>query len=245
VSDDSRELKSLCIKLLNRSIINRTIPKQECMVELGRLPLVDCTETICDVSISGSYKVQKLDQQDILSRYKRSNSFQNDTSLYEFFMIQNKQTKDNCSIIPHFIGGSGQPCYPVTENYARSVLLIHKPWCPGNMSGIDGDVIAKFTSFLISTKCPACVKISFERVKARYITKMSHYEAVSGKMVDDGDEIDDNNLDDFTKDILSSVGSLTAKANGCVKTDEGYVFDRGIDHKWDEVVEEVRNQING
>jgi len=160
-------------------------------------------------------------------------------------MIQNKQTKDNCSIIPHFIGGSGQPCYPVTENYARSVLLIHKPWCPGNMSGIDGDVIAKFTSFLISTKCPACVKISFERVKARYITKMSHYEAVSGKMVDDGDEIDDNNLDDFTKDILSSVGSLAAKANGCVKTDAGYVFDRGIDHKWDEVVEEVRNQING
>ena len=54
-------------------------------------------------------------------------------------------------------------------------------------------------------------------------------------------EIDDNNLDDFTKDILSSVGSLAAKANGCVKTDAGYVFDRGIDHKWDEVVEEVRN----
>eukprot|EP00978_Attheya_sp_CCMP212_P006514 scaffold15011_cov59-Attheya_sp.AAC.4 len=73
---------------------------------------------------------------------------------------------------------------------------------------------------------------------------MSHYEAVLGKMVDDGDVIEDDNLDDVTQDILSSVGSLTAKADDCVETDKGYIFDKGLKHAWDKEIEKVPDSDN-
>ena len=90
VTGDTRELETLCRKLLNRSIVNRTIPKQECMVMLGRLSLVESTETIEAVSLSGSFKVQATEQSDVLSQYKRSNSFKNNVSLYQYFMKKKK-----------------------------------------------------------------------------------------------------------------------------------------------------------
>ena len=203
------------------------------MVMLGRLPLIESTDTIESVSISGSFKVQDNEQRDILSLYKKSNSFHDNMSLYEFFMKKKGQTKEQCTIIPHFIGGSGQPCYPVNENYARSILLIHKPWCPKNMNGIDKNVIAKFIEFLDSSLCPSSVKISYERVKARHETKMTHFECVSGDILDDEDIVEDDNLDCTTKDILASIGSLTAKAQDYVETDSGYTFDRGTSFAWD------------
>ena len=44
--------------LLNRSIVvSRLTPKQECMVELDKLPLVLSTESIESISLSGSYKL--------------------------------------------------------------------------------------------------------------------------------------------------------------------------------------------
>ena len=235
VTGDTRELETLCRKLLNRSIVNRTIPKQECMVMLGRLSLVESTETIEAVSLSGSFKVQATEQSDVLSQYKRSNSFKNNVSLYQYFM----KKKEGRNIIPHFIGGSGQPCYPVSESYARHILLVHKPWCPRNLDEIEKDVISKFIVFLNSSECPSCVKISYERVKARYESKLTHHETIASSIDNTDDLGEDDNLDATTKDILASIGSLSAKAGDLVETENGYKFERGITFSWENTIHDV------
>ena len=63
--------------------------------------------------------------------------------------------------------------------------------------------------------------------------KRTHFECVSGDILDDEDIVDDDNLDCTTKDILASIGSLTAKAQDYVETDSGYTFDRGTSFAWD------------
>ena len=55
-------------QILNRAVSHRTIPKQECMVELAGLPLVLCTEVIETVNLSGSYKITSDTHKDFISQ---------------------------------------------------------------------------------------------------------------------------------------------------------------------------------
>ena len=58
-------------KLLNRAVVNRLIPKQECMVELDKLPLVLSTESIETISLSGSYKLTSDEHKGLLADYRK------------------------------------------------------------------------------------------------------------------------------------------------------------------------------
>ena len=53
----SDDVKQIARKLLNKTIANKMISKQEAMVLVGQLSLVDCSESISTVSISGHYKL--------------------------------------------------------------------------------------------------------------------------------------------------------------------------------------------
>ena len=46
VSGNIDDVITLARKLLNRAVVSRLVPKQECMVELDKLPLILCSETI-------------------------------------------------------------------------------------------------------------------------------------------------------------------------------------------------------
>ena len=129
---DERDIIKLVQKCLNKSIAQRTISKQEVMCELARLPNnVICSDTIETVSLSGytklcndSYNLAKT----FLSKYKRRTEFL-DYSLHQYFHVtKNKNKSQYKEIIPHYVGGSGQPTYPITVNYARIKLMKHRPW---------------------------------------------------------------------------------------------------------------------
>ena len=58
MTGDTTDVVRISRQILNRSIAHRTIPKQECMVELAGLPLTLCSEHIEPVNISGSYHIK-------------------------------------------------------------------------------------------------------------------------------------------------------------------------------------------
>ncbi len=59
-------------KCLNKSIFNRTITKQEAMCQVGKLPLVICSESIDTISLSGVVRVNESENKNyktLISRY--------------------------------------------------------------------------------------------------------------------------------------------------------------------------------
>jgi hypothetical protein len=170
-----QDTQKLVCQLLNRSLATRTITKQESMCEVGGLPMVVCSEIIETVSISGAVKFRE-NAQDYTSstfffKYYHQNPHYNCMSLHQYFdFIRNTSQKHNNKhrqVVPHYVGGAGQPKYPVTQSYARATLLIYKPWSVTNPLPTEDKYIASFEKFITSSSCPYSVKLSYERAKLR------------------------------------------------------------------------------
>ena len=89
-------------KLLNRSVVSRLIPKQECMVELDKLPLVLSTESIESISLSGSYKLTSDSHKGLIARYRKVAADRPDLSLSGLFQEEKETRPTNKTIIPHW-----------------------------------------------------------------------------------------------------------------------------------------------
>ena len=76
----NRDMIKLSRHLLNRSVANRTISKQEAMCELGDLDLVICTESIETVSLSSSVKINYggKNSDNVVQKYNKKNGFTSD-----------------------------------------------------------------------------------------------------------------------------------------------------------------------
>ncbi len=61
--------------------------------------------------------------------------------------------------MPHYVGGSGQPVYPVTENYTRIELMKHKHWSSANYLPPLTNVIDEFKRFIEDSRYPLTVRI--------------------------------------------------------------------------------------
>ena len=149
--------------VLNRTLCHRMIPKQECCVILGGMDLTFCTERIKTVSISGYNKIRKGKSSDFVSQYSRRKKEFHDLSLYQYFQKVEHERNESITCIPHFVGGSGQPTYPVTQNYARTVLLIHSPWNEKDRPNPHQNWVSVFNEFIETSTCPQSVKIAYER----------------------------------------------------------------------------------
>ncbi len=103
-------------KCLNKSIANRTITKQETVCQIGKLPLNNA-----------SYSTT------FISKYtKRTDHL--DKSLHQYFNIvkNNSSEEPKKEFIPHYVGGGGQPSYPISINFARTEMIKHIPWHKSN-----------------------------------------------------------------------------------------------------------------
>jgi hypothetical protein len=96
---DEKDVIKTVQKCLNRSVASRTITKQEAVCQIGKLPLVICSESIDTISLSGAMRVSNgvnSNYKTFLSEYNTRTTHL-DKSLHQFFHLTKK-------------------CYKVTKN---------------------------------------------------------------------------------------------------------------------------------
>ena len=169
---DDTDVTRVARQILNQTIAEKMISKQEVMVLIGQLDLFHCSESIETHSLSGYRKLEK-DSNDnyigttLLSKYANRPKIHETKSLYEYYFISKSRTNNkNVKSIPHFVGARSHPVYPVKPHYARSILMLHKYWRPPFPFSEDS---AKRDFFKYFQSFPLSVKIPFERMKARYL----------------------------------------------------------------------------
>ena len=210
--------------------------KKKKMCELGQLPMVICSEGIETVSITGSTRCSN-ETSTILSQYKKRPDTQEHLSLHEFFHTKkNKRlpaTRSQREIVPHYVGGSGQPVYPLTKqsiSYARSEILKHMPWSQKNPLPNDCDWVTLFQDFLNDARCPHSVTIGYERAKLRHELRKKGIEEACQPDTEHSnptDDLDDDEIGDVIA-ISESMGYTTDEMDNLEKS--GFFI--GKDYEW-------------
>jgi hypothetical protein len=227
-----QDVQRIARKALNRSLGEKLVSKQEAMVQLAKLDLFLCSEMISNVSLSGYYKLSTGGEgkTTILAKYaKRDTSCEKiqQQSLHSYFLEKEGwHDKQQKYTIPHYTGASCTPVYPPTKEYARAVLLTHKPW---HMKFIvdDRDFLLEFWEFIQSPYCPAIVKVPFFQVYMRHLSKRTYTEPTSNA--------EGISYEEFAQDIpqdLALAVKLVSNLSGTATEMDGYEYDYGIDHDW-------------
>ena len=202
-------------KCLNKSISNRTITKQEAMCQVGKLPLVICSESIDTISLSGVVRVKETESYNyktLISRYN-TRTMHLDKSLHEYFHIT-KNHNPKKEFVPHYVGGGGQPTYPVSKNYARVEMLKHIPWSKTNPlpEMNDTNILEIFEEFRRSDHCPISVNIALERAKHKIEMRKKGFKEPIGEEIEESQNID-SDLDQETKDLVNLANNLSEQSN--------------------------------
>jgi hypothetical protein len=164
-TSSSLDVIKLARKLLNKSASNRLISKQEAMVLLLELDLVMCSDRFDLINISSSAVVKaRSNQKSILSNYKfRTDNKQ--CTLHEYYHMKKQQDSTMTKslwYIPIYTGANTKPTYPPQFGYAKTQILIHSAW-NYNFEFPEENWQDVFQMFLSSKRCPACVKIPYQR----------------------------------------------------------------------------------
>ena len=214
VSGTTNDVKRIARKLLNKTSKDKVISKQECMCHLAKLDLFLCSESIDTVSISGEYRLCTSGEakSSFLTKYaKRDITKYDDMSLHQYFhytksFAPSRQYSNHKCIIPHYVGAKSTPTFPVTEGYAKSVLILHEPWTNTfNEQAESRDYVKELESFLLNPLCPMGVQVGYERVKARYEQKTQFVEPTGRK--------DNIFYESFSTSVDESVEEIVALAS--------------------------------
>lgn len=230
------DVQRIAKQILNKSTSNRVVSKQECMTMLVDLDLVLCSETIENMSISSAMSVRAFEEGNTalkkgnFRKEYRDRKGEDNLSLHQFYMKYRTGKVNGKEKIPHYVGVYGQPSYPVTEAYARKVLTIHKPW-RNESEHKDRSWIAEFHDFIYSGFCPNSVRIAYNRVRMRYLQKMTGYEPVAAPADCSGNPIDDDDQEMIELSGMHSVSADQLEQEDVLKTvDRGKNFDWTIDN---------------
>ena len=227
---DKTDVQRVAKQLLNQTIGEKMISKQEAMVLAGQLKLIDCSETLSTISISGYYKLEENKPSGtFLKTYSTRNIDFSKLSLHQYFhTIKNETTKpfhDNCKFIPHYVGAHSIPVYPPTQGYAKSIILVHTPWRKKFEDSVD--FVQDFEELVEANHLPQFVLIPFLRMKARYDKKM-----LSCEPINNNDEllqpVFTDNLPEDLQEIVKFANSLPDNS----KMELNDNFDYGIDYDW-------------
>ena len=236
---DETDVVKWAHKLMNKSVANRTITKQEAMCELGQLPMVICSESIEIVSITGSTRCSNDNTTStVLSRYRKRPETQEHLSLHQFYnATKNNHSGGNGSqreFVPHYVGGSGQPVYPLTtsrgKSYARSEILKHMPWSERNPLPNDCDWVTLFEEFRNDPRCPYSVTIAYERAKLRHELRQRGIEEAFQPDIEHSnptDDLDDDEIGDVIA-LSESMGYTTDEMDNIEKSG----IHIGRDYEW-------------
>ena len=210
------EVKKIARVLLNKTLKDKVISKQECMCHLAKLDLFVCSESIETVSISGEYCLQTSEgaKHTFLAKYAQQDTMIcNEMSLHQYFHHwKNSETSilrsNQKYIIPHYVGARSEPTFPITEGYAKAVLLLHVPWRNTfNEEEEARDYKKEFETFLKSGKCPDSVRIGYGRVKTRFEQKKQFVEP-TGKKETIFYESFSTSVDESAEEIVALASTL-------------------------------------
>lgn len=203
------------------------------MCELAKLPMVICSETIETVSLSGALKVcNSPHTSTFINRYKNRKEHLN-LSLHQYFhAVKNAHipTKIKKEYIPHYVGGSGQPIYPISNSYARVELLKHKPWNKSVQICSDEDYISKFEQFRSEDDCPSSVKLNCERAKLKFELLKRGIQEVIAPEREYSNSVEYVE-DDEVRDVLHASDNLLEMTNALEEL-ENSGFDFGKNYNW-------------
>jgi hypothetical protein len=148
--DRKRDSSKLAKQVMNKSLAHKMISKQENMVHLAGLDLHLCSEIIDTVSVSGGYRLSEdnhVSKGNTLLKHYGSRKDNLDQSFDGDLVSSRKKSRWGKTIIPHYVGGKTFPVYPPTKEYARSVLLLYKPWI-GTFIEEGRDFVEEFNEFI-------------------------------------------------------------------------------------------------
>ena len=149
-------------------------------------------------------------------------------SLHEYLMERKK--KDT---VPHYVGGCYQPRvqtnsitkeWEPTPAYARSIVIIHKPW-HGDFFKEKHDWVTEFHE-LVKNRLPDSVLIPYYRMIQRKKDKMEHYEAT-----DEGPTTNKKASDKDVSDMMDLLGKNFVDPDDAAMEFD-FTFDKGLDFDW-------------
>ena len=176
---DHTDVQQLARQLLNKTIGEKMISKQEAMVLVGQLRLVHCSESIDTVSISGYYKLDKnYSSTTFLKKYATRHPEDRHLTVHQYFHKNKNKTSvpatTQTKYIPHYVGASSQPVYPPSVAFARSTVLLHTAW--EQQFNDKQDFVTLFHELIDRPDCPSFIKIPYLRIKSRVLQKTSFLE---------------------------------------------------------------------
>jgi hypothetical protein len=223
---DISELTTLCRHITNKASSSRLISKPEASVLLGGLDLVVCSDFIESVSISNNLRLtvsdDKKTQNSLLLTYQKRPAELEQYSLHAFYSIYRENILGKKPSIPHYVGVKGYPTYPVTEGYARHVLIVYKPWrhYPNMLSWLED-----FEHFINSEECPKSAKLTYNRVVRRFYDGTQFVEPTASKAQCDANM----SQEDAELLLLAGLGKVDGESE-CILDLQG--VPRGIDFTW-------------
>lgn len=204
---DSEELKSLCKHLSNKAASSRLISKPEASVLLGNLDLVVCSDFIENISISDNSRLTISGNQgknkSFLWQYMHRPVEDELLSLHQYYPKFRERSCGKQAYIPHYVGVQGVPTYPVSQGYARHVLVVYRPWREyPNMK----DWKYEFESFVRSSVCPKSARLTYLRVLQRHQDGTKFVEPVASLPNMQDNEI---SKEDEEAMLLAGLGGLS------------------------------------
>ena len=164
-NDNESSVKSLVMKTLVNSV-KRDVSAVEACFEISSLPLYRCSHTFQSVSLSGSRLLEASEKGEIqikcnaLDRYLQRDPNQKMT-FYDHLCQNNK--------VPVITGTHILPTWPLSEDYARAMLLLHFPdW--RKFSDIKSEKVTwteTLLNFLKTPECPNFLKAAVEKAKQK------------------------------------------------------------------------------
>lgn len=214
-------------QVLNKAASNRLISKQECMIMLADYPLVQCSEKIDEISLSKNSKIvldkdKKTSDKRLLTQYEERPKEQENFTLHDFYKFHNPGK------VPHYVGMNGSPTFPVTENYARSIIITHVPW---RKYPYNKDWIQAFNEFINGSDVPDSVRLSYCRVVQRHITKTTFCEPTQTQV-----DHSKNKVPTHCQVMMDLTGLQHVKDLD-FNYQEMMSLDRGFDYDWSKTEE--------
>lgn len=216
------DVRRLARKILNMSVGQKLYSKQEAMVHAAGLHLYRCSESFERVSLSGLKRIGS-DSKTFLSTYAKRKDDPDNLSLHDYYK------KKHPNKIAVYTGASCHPVHPPTQAYARSMIMIHKPWI-GDFKMDNRNFISEFENFLADDTCPKALKIPYERVKARVLAGKEKNEPTS--------RMEEVNYDTFTTEVDESLQEMVELSGTIAQNvsseefEDEFPLDFGLNFDW-------------